>query len=385
MRLVLAGGGSAGHINPMLSVAEEAQKRGFLVSIIASSTGIDQNLLNKKKHDVVFIKKIPFPRIPCKKDILSLSDLLLFINFLKKTLVFPVAFLLETRKCIKILKIRKTDAVLGFGGFVSAPVYLASKILKIPLYIHEANSKMGLSNKLGSRFAKIVFTAFPEIDVKTTKCQFVGLPLRKEFLTSLDGKNKYNKNKIIKLRPSSKLTLLVFGGSLGAKSINQAVYEALPDLLKICNIIHITGLGKNIGLTKVNEAQKFKQKNLSYIQLEYCNDMASVLKESDFAIARAGAGTVLEFASMGLAACFVPLPIGNGEQSLNANYLVKANAAIICDDAHFTSKFIKNTIIPLLKNSKKIAQMGQNAKNFGVFRADEKIVKIILSDIKNKK
>ncbi|MDR3116739.1 MAG: UDP-N-acetylglucosamine--N-acetylmuramyl-(pentapeptide) pyrophosphoryl-undecaprenol N-acetylglucosamine transferase [Bifidobacteriaceae bacterium] len=392
MRLVLAGGGSAGHINPMLAVAQQAKQQGFSITMIAGKTDIDQNLINNKEYDVVFIKKVPFPRIPHKKDILSLSDLLLVINFFKKTLIFPIAFLLETRKCRKILQSKKANAVLGFGGFIASPVYLASIFLKIPIYIHEANVCVGLANKAASFFAKRFFTAFPAVVNLNTKnnkskFQFVGLPLRKEFLAvgktknSLTKnsltKNNLNKNKLTKNNLNKKVNLLVFGGSQGAKSINQTIIKALPNLLKICNITHITGPGKKQKLSKTNA------ENFSYTQLEYSNNMAELLEKTDFTIARAGAGTVLEIASLAVPACFVPLPFGNGEQSLNADYLVQKKAAIVCADKLFSVEFIENIIIPLLKNPKKMQLMRANAKKAIKTNASEIIVKTILNDIKN--
>jgi UDP-N-acetylglucosamine--N-acetylmuramyl-(pentapeptide) pyrophosphoryl-undecaprenol N-acetylglucosamine transferase len=370
VNILLAGGGSAGHINPMLAVSEVAKKYGFSVIYLVGNSKLDNQLLEKQMlagEIVEHIKKVSFPRPAFHQHIF----------YIIRLITFPIRFVKQIIKVLEIIKNDKIDICLGFGGYISPPAYIAAKLKKVPIYIHEANLKIGLANKLGSRFAKRFFTAFPDTQIAgkaNEKIQFVGLPLRKS-LFEKKVSNKDTTKKPLFSFATKQPVLLVLGGSLGAKSINKTVKKSLPSLLKKANVIHITGAGKQFSVSK-----KYHGK---YKQFEYLEHIEQAYKVSDFAISRAGAGSVLELSAVGLPACFVPLDVGNGEQSLNASYLVKAGAGIVCADKDFSPEFIENAILPILLNKAQTAAMREKSLKLSITDAAEKIIQTILTDIKN--
>ncbi|MDR3128173.1 MAG: UDP-N-acetylglucosamine--N-acetylmuramyl-(pentapeptide) pyrophosphoryl-undecaprenol N-acetylglucosamine transferase [Bifidobacteriaceae bacterium] len=405
MKIVLAGGGSAGHINPMLALAKKAKVYGLTVSVIAGADGLDNSLVNKNQYRTFFIKKVVFPRLT-NYSLVTYSDVncvgqkgiknvflkkVIFksisqkLRFIISVVKFPFNLIKQIRRCRIILKQQSADAVLGFGGYICPPVYLAAYSLKIPIYIHEANVKVGLANRLGAKFAKRFFTAFPNTQIKTVNLEYTGLPLREEIigtksaafkLNKFDGDKQINQNSKKNSNSSvDKKTLLIMGGSLGAKSINQTIIKVLPDILPLFNVIHLTGKDKAEIIPQIDLAKG------NYKQIEYCDNMSALLSKVSFAIARSGASTVLEFAAIGLPACFVPLEIGNGEQIINAKYLSRTDGAIICRNVDFTPDYIRTQILPILQNSAKLKQMSNNCLKMAKIEASQIIIETIISDI----
>jgi UDP-N-acetylglucosamine--N-acetylmuramyl-(pentapeptide) pyrophosphoryl-undecaprenol N-acetylglucosamine transferase len=220
------------------------------------------------------------------------------------------------------------DVLIGFGGYVAMPAYFAARSLKIPIIVHEANAKAGLANRIGARYAARVLETVSGSIQKGTR---VGLPLRStivEFDKSVARKDGLEFWKLSPDRP----TLLVFGGSQGARSLNKVIANSAKELTEIgWQILHSVGSANTDFLT---------DENPYYRTVDYIHNMAWAYGVADAAVARAGAMSVAELTATGVPTIYVPLPIGNGEQRLNALPVVDAGGAAICADAEFNGEFL---------------------------------------------
>jgi UDP-N-acetylglucosamine--N-acetylmuramyl-(pentapeptide) pyrophosphoryl-undecaprenol N-acetylglucosamine transferase len=251
------------------------------------------------------------------------------------------------------LKSKRVDVVVGFGGYAAAPAYFAAKICGVPFVVHEANALPGLANRLGARFAAAVAVCFS--NTKLARAKVVGMPIRSELISVVARRD--SKAARIHFGLQDAPTLLVTGGSLGAKNINDTIVSTM-NLLRAAGIqlLHISG--DRAGLPELHEPDR--------VRLAYCSQMQLAIAASSFAVARAGASTVAEFAAVGLPAVFVPYPVGNGEQKYNVAELVSVQGAISVDDADFTPDFVANILIPMVSNTKKTAAMAKAAKAVGI-------------------
>ncbi|MFM1926648.1 MAG: hypothetical protein RLZ06_224, partial [Actinomycetota bacterium] len=200
---LLTGGGTAGHVNPLLALADAITKGNESDKVLALGTaeGLETRLVAERGYELATIAKLPFPR-----------------RLNAYAFRFPARFAAAVRQTRTLLKQRKIEVVVGFGGYASAPAYLAAALERVPLVIHEANALPGMANKLGAGFAKAIGVAFKSTPLRNA--QFVGMPLRKEIEALASKQNKAAARSFFGLDPES-FTLLVTGGSLGAKRINE--------------------------------------------------------------------------------------------------------------------------------------------------------------------
>lgn len=354
--VVLAGGGTAGHISPMLAIASAISRLepSAAQSIIGTEAGLETRLVPEAGFELDFIDKVPFPRRPNSA-----------------ALRFPSQYRRATAEAESILSRRKADVVVGVGGYVCPPVYRAAKKLGIPFVLHEANARPGLANRLGSRNAAFTGTAFPQTPLKNAV--HVGMPMSTE-ISQLDREaERAQAREQLGLDPE-RTTLVITGGSSGALALNSAVAEALDDLLGTgAQVLHLTGADKQIR----DSAGELLSTD-GYHQREYLNGMHLGYAAADLLVARAGAATVCEVAAVGLPAVFVPLPIGNGEQELNARSLVDAGGALLVKDEHFTHEWIGRNILPLLEDPRLLATMHQHSASSGITDADERMARAAL-------
>ena len=325
-RVVLVGGGTAGHVEPALAVARYLYLKDSTVQLefIGTKSGVEVELLVDTGIKFHPILKAQFPR---KLDI--------------KTLIWPVKFLVAYSQSLKALK--GADLLIGFGGYVSAPAYLAAKVLRIPLIIHEANAKPGLANKFGAKLTNNIFIAFEgarSLGGKWSKAANIGIPIKDGIDSFADQDQASLRNSFLEslnLNKQAK-TLLIFGGSQGAAQINRAVAGSLADLVNQgWNVIHAVG-----GSNNLPEAQD------GYRPLPYILDMVSAYAAADFIIARSGAVTCAELQAIGKPALLVPLKIGNGEQEANAAELLASGQARIVSNSEFTAEWLAKNIKELL-------------------------------------
>jgi UDP-N-acetylglucosamine--N-acetylmuramyl-(pentapeptide) pyrophosphoryl-undecaprenol N-acetylglucosamine transferase len=347
---LLTGGGTAGHVNPLLTVAASlmAKDAANKVFVLGTSAGLESRLVPEAGLPLLLIDKLPFPRRP---------------NF--KALLFPFRFFALVRKVKGYIKQHGIEVVVGFGGYVSAPAYLAAKQLKVPLVIHEGNALPGIANKYGNRFATAAGKAFRSSDLSNT--EFVGMPIRPAITQLAKTKDVKAARKFFGLKPDS-TTLLVTGGSLGARSINQTIEKSRAVLSAAgIQVLHIIG-----GASELDEVSEPE-----YRRIRYVDQMELAISASDFAVSRAGAATVSEFCAVGLPALYIPYAVGNGEQRFNLLDVLAAGGAMTISDKEFDEQYVRSSLIPVISDSKKLASMSDAAKQAGVLDGTERFVALI--------
>ncbi|MBV7431750.1 undecaprenyldiphospho-muramoylpentapeptide beta-N-acetylglucosaminyltransferase [Dermabacteraceae bacterium TAE3-ERU5] len=349
--ILLAGGGTAGHVSPLLATAEAIRRQSpeTEILVLGTSSGLEADLVPAAGYPLLTIEKVPFPRKPN-------------LNALR----FPWRFANTVREVSRLVKERNVAAVAGFGGYVCPPAYLAARAAGLGIVIHEANRKPGMANRLGARFAAATATAFP--GTQLPGAQALGMPMR----TAISQLDRQSARAAARDRfglSQEAPVLLVTGGSLGAKRLNDAVAAAADEVVASgCQILHVTGKGKAEAASRPG-----------YHVVEYVSAMEDAYAAADFAITRSGAGTVCEVSAIGLPCMFVPLPIGNGEQALNGKDLVAAGAALMVNDADFTPEVLRETVLPLLRDQQRLAEMSRLASEHGVRDADEQLATLILT------
>lgn len=347
---LLAGGGTGGHVNPLLALAEKIRQTepDSKVLVLGTLEGLESRLVPERGFELVTIERLPFPRKPSVY-----------------ALLFPIRFRRAVSQVEELLKSHSIDVVVGFGGYASAPAYVASRKSKVPYVVHEANALPGMANRMGARKAAAVGVAFP--GTKLPKALVTGMPLRVEIEESLRTPNKEAARAFFGLDKKT-VTLLVTGGSLGANRLNQAVIEASAALNAAgIQVIHIVG--------ERSELPAISTKSL--VRLKYCDRMDLAMTAADFAVSRAGASTVSEFAAIGLPALYVPYPIGNGEQKHNVEHLIQSNASRLVADEGFTAAFIRDEVIPLISNTKEIQRMNAALKRASISDGTERLLKLV--------
>lgn len=348
-----------GHVAPMLATAKALKELVEQAEIICLGTenGLEAEAVPAAGYRLETIAKVAFPR-----------------RLNKAALAFPFAFSKTMREVKELVRKEEIAAVVGFGGFVCPPAYLAARSQRLPLIIHEANKKPGLANRLGAKYASGVFTAF-EPDVKGTLkgAKRIGMPLNQEISQlKITPESKAAAKESLGLDPH-KPTLLVTGGSLGAVRLNQELVKALPELAQLgVQTVHITGKGKKLETQAPN-----------YLQLEYVTQMAQVYAAADFAVTRSGAGTVSELSAIGLPALYVPLPIGNGEQALNGQDVVAAGGALMIADSQLSAQKLVQVVSETLLDPQQLSQMAAAAAGFGIKDAAHRLAQAILDSLEN--
>lgn len=336
---LLAGGGTAGHVNPLLALADRLRESETDATVLALGTteGLESRLVPARGYELLTVSRLPFPRRPGRN-----------------ALRFPGRFRALVAEIEHLLVAHEIDVVVGFGGYVSAPAYLAARRAQIPIVVHEANARPGLANRLGSLFTRYVGVTFA--GTRLRHARMVGMPLRREIETLERHVARGEACELFGLNPA-RPTLLVTGGSLGAARINETIFVAAANILGAqWQILHITGERSDLAASELH----------GYHQLRYCDRMDLALSVAGFTVARAGSATVSELTALGIPAAYVPLAIGNGEQRLNARGVVEAGGAIMVDNADFTPDWVARVLVPLLQNGALIAEMAARAQSEGV-------------------
>ncbi|MEY4367309.1 MAG: hypothetical protein RLZ28_724 [Actinomycetota bacterium] len=353
-RFLLAGGGTGGHVNPMLALADAITHDNFENRVWALGTveGLEARLVPERGYELLTIERLPFPR-----------------RLNGYALGFARRFLGAVKQVEAYLREHQIDVVVGFGGYASAPAYLAARRLNIPVVVHEANALPGLANRWASSFAAATGVAFS--NTRLRKTSFVGMPLRHEIEIlanhPITAEQRATARQNFGLQADAP-TLLVTGGSLGARSINETV-EASRGVLSAAGIqvIHIVGDRSPLEPVATKD----------FVRLAYCNQMELAIAAADFAVARAGASTVSEFAAIGLPACYVPYPVGNGEQKHNVVDLVSAGGSLVVADADFTTDYVSQVLIPTISNTRELSKMASVAKSVGVSDGSRRLLDLV--------
>ena len=354
--VVLAGGGTAGHISPLLAVARAITRLAPEASVCAVGTagGMETRLVPAAGVDLELIDRVPLPRKPS----LDLARL-------------PVRLNRAVRQAGRILDARRAGVVVGVGGYVCTPVYLAAARRRIPVVIHEANARPGLANRVGARFASVVATAFEDTPLRGARR--VGMPMREQIAGLDRGAARAAARRALGLRPDLP-TVVLTGGSSGALSMNRTAAEIAGEVAGSgYQLLHVTGRAKEL---RAEGGELLRAPH--YVQTEFVDGMEDVYAAADLLVARAGAATVCEVAAVGLPAVFVPLPVGNGEQELNARSLVAAGGALLVEDGHFTPRFYRETVVGLVKDPARLDEMGRACAHHGIRDAAETMARLVL-------
>jgi len=359
--VVLAGGGTGGHIEPMLALADALTRRATgagsvpRVTCLGTSRGLETRLVPARGYDLRLIPPVPLPRKPT-------VDLLRVPGRVWRSVA-------ETRALLAELG---ADVVVGFGGYVALPAYLAARRSGVPVVVHEANAVPGLANRIGARLAARVAVTVPGTDLRGA--EQVGLPLRTA-ISRLDRRALRAEARAHFGLDADRPTLLVFGGSQGAASLNRAAVAAADALTAAgVQVLHARG-PKNTDVTVPSRPAGAAP----YVLVDYLERMDLAYAAADLALCRSGAVTVAELSAVGLPAAFVPLPIGNGEQRLNALPVVEAGGGLLVADADLSPSWIEEHVLPMVTDPATLARYAKHAAAAGARDADERLADIVLT------
>jgi UDP-N-acetylglucosamine--N-acetylmuramyl-(pentapeptide) pyrophosphoryl-undecaprenol N-acetylglucosamine transferase len=359
VHVVLAGGGTGGHIEPMLALADALSRRTDTgaaprITCLGTARGMETRLVPARGYDLRLIPPVPLPRRPT-------PDLLRVPGRVWRAVA-------ETRSLLTELG---ADVVVGFGGYVALPAYLAARRAGVPVVVHEQNALPGLANRIGARVAARVTVTVPGTPLRGAV--HVGMPLR----TSISGLDRAASRAAARAAfglDADRPTLLVFGGSQGAASLNRAAVAAADALTAGgVQVLHARGPKNTDVAVPARPAG-----SAPYVVVDYLERMDLAYAAADLALCRSGAVTVAELSAVGLPAAFVPLPIGNGEQRLNALPVVEAGGGLLVADAELFPAWIEDRLLPLLTDPAALSALAANAAAVGTPDADERLADIVL-------
>ncbi len=345
LRFLLAGGGTAGHVNPLLATAHVLRERGHHVEVLGTEEGLESRLVPEAGYRLHTILKVPIPRRPSPQ-------------------LFTVPKRLKSATDKARQALEGMDVLIGYGGYVSAPAYFAAQKSGPPFVVQEQNVRPGWANRVGALNAVAVSLAFPQTKLKAAKGEtvFTGLPLRHQIMELANVRSQPESAREAKVEAAAAFgldpdvpTLLVTGGSLGAVHLNEVVVEAAPFFAGHAQILHATGRGKAAEVLQAAESAE----GVTWVVREYLSNMDQALAAADLVLCRSGAGTVAELGVLGLPAFYVPLPIGNGEQRRNAEQQIAAGGAMLVEDRDFDVDVMTSRVLPLLEDSSHLLKMGE--------------------------
>ncbi|MCW2832398.1 MAG: murG [Nocardioides sp.] len=352
MRILLAGGGTAGHTSPLIATADALRRLdpGVEITCLGTPRGLENTVVPAAGYPLVLIPPVPLPRRPS-------------VELLR----VPGRLRGAVRSTLEIFDRVRPDVVVGYGGYVSMPAYLAARRRGLPLVIHEQNALPGLANKVGARVATRVAVSFPGTPL--ARAELVGLPIRRMISTLDRGAMRAEARAFFGLDPD-RPTLLVTGGSQGARRINESVAAAAPALAAAgVQVLHVVG-------PKGEAAPEVR--GVPYVVAHFVDRMDLAYAAADLVLCRSGASSLTEAAAVGLPAVFVPLPIGNGEQALNARAVVEAGGALLVANEALTSEWVTATIPDLATDADRLAAMGAAAAAMVPRDADDKLAAMIV-------
>lgn len=354
---LLAGGGTAGHVNPLLALADHirAVEPDAGIAVLGTREGLEARLVPERGYELRTIERLPFPRRP------SLY-----------ALRFPLRYRRAVSEVRELIRSGGFDVVVGFGGYASAPAYRAARREGLPFVIHEANARPGLANRLGARdtpYVAVTFAGTPIAGARVT-----GMPLRPE-IVRLGRAMQDAERAAIRARAREHFglhperpTLLVTGGSLGARALNRGISGSARAIVDAgAQVLHVWG-----GLTELEDPGV-----PGYTVLPYCDRMDLAFAACDLAVSRAGSATVSELSGLGIPAVLVPYSSGNGEQRLNAANVVRAGGAILVNDPELTPEWVRGALIPLLLDERRLAEMSERARSAGSLDGTERLYDLV--------
>lgn len=349
MHVLLAAGGTAGHVEPALNLADALRRLdgATRITVLGGERGLESALVPARGYELVMVPSVPMPRRP-GRDLIALGPRV------RRTV----------DRATRLVREEQVDVVVGFGGYAAVPGYLAARRTRTPLVIHEANARAGWANRLGARYTTLVFATFPDA---IPGARPMALPLRRSIATLDREAERARARAEFGLAPDIPV-LLAFGGSQGAQRLNATLAQALPGLRdRGVQVLHAYG--------QRNESPAAEP---GYVPVPFIERMDLAYAAADLALTRAGAMTCAELAAVGLPAIYVPLPIGNGEQAHNARPVVEAGGAMLVDDAALTTAWVREHVPALATDPGRLAAMSAAASGLMRRDADEVLARIVL-------
>lgn len=336
--ILIMAGGTGGHIYPALAVADKLKENGFQLFWLGSEKGMETRVVPEHGYPLL------------KINVSGVRG-----NGLLRLLFTPFMLIIALVQALMIMIKVRPVVVLGMGGFASGPGGVAAWLMRIPLLIHEQNAIAGLTNKLLAPFAVSVMAAFPGAFKDAKKITITGNPVRENISNIIEPGQRYLK------RDSNVLKVLVLGGSLGARKLNEVIPEAISSLGNEVQyeIKHQCG-ERNV----VDTQQAYKKHNIDVEVLPFIKDMADVYSWADIVICRAGALTIAELATTGIASVLIPFPYAvDDHQTSNANYLAKEDAAVLIQETQLNSEKIKELLIKWYQAPEQLLHMANKARS----------------------
>ncbi|QXM05814.1 undecaprenyldiphospho-muramoylpentapeptide beta-N-acetylglucosaminyltransferase [Crassaminicella indica] len=368
MKVLISGGGTGGHIYPAIAIANKIREeiKGVEILFVGTEKGLESQLVPKAGYKLEIITIRGFKRKLSIDTIFSIKDLFLGI-----------------KDAAKIIKKFKPDLVIGTGGYVCGPVVFIASLLNIKTIIHEQNVVPGMTNKILSKFVDKILVSFEESKdyfYNSNKIVVTGNPVRKDFIDV----NKHACRKALGIADDS-FVVMAFGGSRGAKKINETMAEVLMKFngRKDIYMILITGSNHYKNILEMLNKHNFKLKDNIRV-MEYAYDMAMYMGASDLVMCRAGAITLAEVTAMGLPTILIPSPyVANNHQEYNAKVLEKTGAAVLLPEKELTSKNIINLVNVFLNDKNRLKEMEAKSKELAKPNATDMIYTNILNLIRS--
>jgi len=361
--VVLAGGGTGGHIYPLLAFADCLRRHdpNIRITCLGTTKGLENDLIPPAGYDLRIVPAYQLPR-KVNMDLVKTAP----------------RMMRATKATRSILDEVDADIVVGFGGYVSVPAYLAAWRRKTPMIIFEFNDPPGVANRLGMRFDHQLALGFPHLPQTVPALKdgaVTGVPLRTA-ISRLDRPALRAQARAHFGLDPNRPTLLVFSGSQGANSINQAVAGSAKSITAAGGqVLHVIGARRDEPVEIPNDLSG------PYVTLPFLREMDLGYAAADMVLCRGGAMTCAEVAAVGLPAVYVPLPWGNREQYKMAGPVVAAGGGLFCDDADISPQWIERELIPLLTDGHRLAQMGAGAAAFGRRDGDEALRELTLRTV----
>lgn len=351
MRVLLAGGGTAGHTSPLIATADALVRLdpSTVVTALGTERGLETRVVPEAGYPLELVPPVPLPR-SVSKDLFAV----------------PARLRAAVRETLAVFDRVQPDVVVGYGGYVSMPAYLAARRRKLPLLVHEQNALPGIANKVGARLADRVAVSFP--DTPLPKAEYVGLPIRRMISTLDRAEMREQARAHFGLDPE-RPTVLVTGGSQGAQRINESVSGAAEALRSAgVQVLHVVGPKGEVTVAPGATP---------YVVEHFVSRMDLAYAAADLVLSRSGANSVTEAAAVGLPAIFVPLPIGNGEQERNARGVVEAGGGLLVSNDALTPEWVAATVPGLVGDPARLTRMGEAAAALVPRDADERLARMV--------
>jgi UDP-N-acetylglucosamine--N-acetylmuramyl-(pentapeptide) pyrophosphoryl-undecaprenol N-acetylglucosamine transferase len=339
----------------LLATADALRRRDphIVITALGTSRGLETRVIPEAGYPLELVPPVPLPRRPN-------ADLLRTPGRLRGAM----------KAALEVVDRLEPDVVVGFGGYVSVPAYLAARKRGLPLVVHEGNALPGIANKLGARFTTHVATSFPETDLP--HAHYIGLPIRRMISTLDRAALRAQARESFGLDPDLP-TLLVTGGSQGARRLNDSVAAAAPAFAAAgVQVLHVLG-------PQGEATPQVTPGGPPYVTVAFVSRMDLAYAAADAVLCRAGSNTVTEVSGVGLPAIYVPLPIGNGEQAHNARPVVDAGGGLLVADAALTPEWVRSAVPALLTDPQRLAAMSAAATHVIPLDADDKLADMILT------